>query len=71
MQDFVKRLHAAGQHWVPIQDAGVALAENYSAYEEGVKDNIWIKDYKDRIYVGQVPAIKLCCAALHVRHEPA
>eukprot|EP00775_Hariotina_reticulata_P010104 gene10104-10260_t len=54
MQDFVKRLHTAGLHWVPIQDSGVAVAKDYAAYEEGVKDNIWIKDYKDRLYVGQV-----------------
>lgn len=55
MSAFVEELHANGQHWVPILDAGVAAAPGYTAFEEGTKDNIWIRDYTgEETFVGQV-----------------
>ncbi|KAF6262828.1 glycosyl hydrolases family 31-domain-containing protein [Scenedesmus sp. NREL 46B-D3] len=55
MSSFVEALHSRGQHWIPILDAGVAVSNGYSAYEEGNKDSIWIKDYTGKeTFVGQV-----------------
>jgi hypothetical protein len=35
--------------------AGVAVSNGYSAYKEGNKDSIWIKDYTgEETFVGQV-----------------
>jgi hypothetical protein len=51
----MKRLNSQGQHWIPILDAGVAVSNGYSAYKEGNKDSIWIKDYTgEETFVGQV-----------------
>lgn len=43
-------------HFVPILDAGVAVAENYPAYSEGVKGDFFIKAGVDNKtdFVGQV-----------------
>jgi hypothetical protein len=54
MQDFVKRLHASGQRWIPITDAGVAAAEGYGAYEKGLAMDVFVKDHKGKPYMGQV-----------------
>ncbi|WIA40775.1 hypothetical protein OEZ86_004455 [Tetradesmus obliquus] len=55
MSSFVEGLNSKGQHWVPILDAGVAVSNGYSAYEEGGKDNIWIRDHSgEETFVGQV-----------------
>lgn len=54
MQDFVKRLHAAGQRWIPITDAGVAAAEGYGAYEKGLAMDVFVKDNRGQPYLGQV-----------------
>lgn len=43
---YVKELHEAGQTFVPIMDAGVAVrqaSENYKALELGKEMNIFIK----------------------------
>lgn len=54
MRSFVDKLHAVGQKWVPIQDTGIAVAKGYKAYEEGVRDDVFIKDHKGDPYLGQV-----------------
>jgi alpha-glucosidase len=55
MSSFIEGLNSQGQHWIPILDAGVAVSNGYSAYEEGNKDSIWIKDYTgEETFVGQV-----------------
>lgn len=56
MRSFVDGLHSRGQKWVPIQDAGIAVAKGYRAYEEGVRDDVFIKDHAGQTYVGQVRA---------------
>jgi hypothetical protein len=59
MQDFVKRLHAAGQRWIPITDAGVAAAEGYAAYEKGLAMDVFVKDNRGQPYLGQVSSLEL------------
>jgi hypothetical protein len=54
MKDFVEGLHQQGQHWVAIQDAGVAADKGYKAYEEGTRDRVWVTDHKGKDYLGQV-----------------
>ncbi|WIA20582.1 hypothetical protein OEZ85_004970 [Tetradesmus obliquus] len=54
MKSFVEGLHEQGQHWVAIQDAGVAADKGYKAYEEGTRDRVWITDHKGKDYLGQV-----------------
>jgi len=46
--DFVKELHDKNMHYIPIIDAGVAIRENvgYTAYDEGVKNDVFIKTEK-------------------------
>ena len=58
MREFVDKLHKAGQQWVPIHDAAIAKQIGYKAYEDGNRDNVWIKDKKGQTYVGQV---SMCC----------
>ncbi|KAF8062770.1 Alpha-glucosidase [Scenedesmus sp. PABB004] len=41
MAAFAGRLHAAGQKWVPIHDAGIAVARGYAAYESGSAADVW------------------------------
>lgn len=45
--DFVDELHAKNMRFVPIMDAGVAVAENYQAYEEGEQQGLFIKAGSD------------------------
>ena len=54
MRAFVDGLHANGQRWIPIQDAGVAAAEGYAAYEAGRAAGIFVRDHKGDPYIGQV-----------------
>lgn len=70
MQEFVGRLHAAGQRWIPITDAGVAAAEGYGAYEKGLSMDVFVKDHSGQPYMGQVrwwkgwlPLHNRCCFA--------
>ncbi|KAF8062769.1 alpha-glucosidase [Scenedesmus sp. PABB004] len=54
MRHLVDRLHARGQHWVAIQDAGIAADKGYRAFEEGSRDRVWITDESGVDYMGQV-----------------
>jgi alpha-glucosidase (family GH31 glycosyl hydrolase) len=54
MRAFVDQLHADGLQWVPIHDAAIAKRGGYKAYEEGSRDDVWIKDMRGETYVGQV-----------------
>lgn len=54
MRALVEKLHTQGQHWVAIQDAGVAADRGYKAYEDGTRDRVWITDHKGEDYLGQV-----------------
>jgi alpha-glucosidase len=54
MRALVRKLQARGQHWVAIQDAGVAADVGYHAYEAGTQDRVWITDENGTDYLGQV-----------------
>merc|ERR1711871_1938680 len=52
---FVDSLHEEGLHFVPIIDPGIMIYENYNAYEQGLSDDIFIKDLTGQTpYMGQV-----------------
>jgi alpha-glucosidase (family GH31 glycosyl hydrolase) len=52
---FVDSLHDGGLHFVPIIDPGIMIYNNYDAYEQGLTDDIFIKDLtKTTPYMGQV-----------------
>jgi alpha-glucosidase (family GH31 glycosyl hydrolase) len=52
--DFVDNLHKNNQHYIPILDAGVAMRTDagYKAYDDGVKDDIFIKNANGDIFTG-------------------
>lgn len=54
--DFVKGLQAKGMHYIPILDAGVAKRANqgYSVYDDGVKNDVFVKTDAGEIFTGQV-----------------
>ena len=54
VSSFVKGLHANGQHFVPIIDPGIMVQEGYDAYEQGMKQDLFIKDISGGNYLGQV-----------------
>lgn len=54
MRQFVAKLHAAGQSWVPIVDPAVSVDATFKAYSDGTRDKIWMRDHKGKTYVGQV-----------------
>ncbi|WIA20052.1 hypothetical protein OEZ85_005917 [Tetradesmus obliquus] len=54
MKAFAAKLHARGQHWVPIINPAVGAQPGFRAFDEGNRDDVWIKDTSGRPYVGQV-----------------
>ncbi|XP_012261340.2 lysosomal alpha-glucosidase-like [Athalia rosae] len=58
LPQFVEEIHSAGMHYIPIIDAGVSAAEKpgtYPPYDEGVKDDIFIKDAAtDKPFIAKV-----------------
>ena len=54
MTRFVDDLHAKGQKFVPIVDPGIMPYAGYEAYEEGLKQGVFIKDITGGFYLGQV-----------------
>ena len=56
MQNFVNNLHKNNQYFVPIVDPAIyVLNSNYSAYNEGIKLDIFVKDLTGKeAYLSQV-----------------
>uniref|UniRef100_A0A383VTZ3 Maltase n=1 Tax=Tetradesmus obliquus TaxID=3088 RepID=A0A383VTZ3_TETOB len=55
MRALVQQLHAKGQRWVPILNPGVGTQKGFRAYEDGNRNDIWIKDFTgQKPYLGQV-----------------
>jgi hypothetical protein len=48
------RLHAAGQHWVPITDCGIPHAADDPAFISGLELGVFINDVTGQPYLGQV-----------------
>lgn len=51
---FVSEMKKRGIHLVPIIDAGVKIEEGYDVYEEGVKNNYFVKDQDGKDFVTAV-----------------
>ena len=56
-QAFLDKLHGDGQQWVPIVDPGILIDPGYPAYDEGLKDDIFVKDASGQPYHGQVKSL--------------
>lgn len=54
MKSFVDSLHENGQHFVPIVDPGIMVYDDYPAYTDGMKEDIFVKDINGDPYLGQV-----------------
>ena len=54
MQDFTAALHNMSMHYVVIVDPGIKVDKGYSAYDQGLKDDIFVKDVTGSPYLGQV-----------------
>ena len=67
-QDFVAKLHRAGQRWVPILDSPIHIQPGYAPYESGIAQDVFMKDLTGRPYVGQV---KLASAPARVQSRIA
>ena len=75
IQAFLNKLHDGGQKWVPIIDPGILIDPGYPAYDEGMKEDVWVKDATGQPYAGQVTTASgaafgdgfLCCACAIVR----
>ncbi len=53
-EEFVSEMKSKGIHLVPIIDAGVKIEDGYDVYEEGVKNNYFVKDKDGNDYVTAV-----------------
>lgn len=47
------KLHARGQHWVPILDPGIHIRAGYAPYDSGVAQDVFLRDISGGYYVGQ------------------
>ncbi|XP_039303833.1 lysosomal alpha-glucosidase isoform X2 [Solenopsis invicta] len=58
LPEFVKEIHAAGMHYIPLIDAGISASEDngsYLPYDEGIKQDIFVKDgISHKPFVGKV-----------------
>ncbi|EFN51090.1 hypothetical protein CHLNCDRAFT_141480 [Chlorella variabilis] len=53
-ENFVSRLHANDQHWVPILDPGIKIDEGFDPYLDGLQQNAYILDERGDPYIGWV-----------------
>ena len=54
VKSFVDTLHNNSQQFVTIVDPGIMIYDNYDAYTQGMKEDIFIKDITGEPYLGQV-----------------
>ncbi|EIE19743.1 hypothetical protein COCSUDRAFT_31111 [Coccomyxa subellipsoidea C-169] len=54
MKDFMNRIKAQGQRWVPILDPNIHIRKGYAPYDSGIKQDIFMKDVSGKPYVGQL-----------------
>lgn len=61
LEAFINQLHSNNQHFVPIVDPGIYVADpSYSTYTEGITQEVFIKDLTEtNYYLGQVNFIIL------------
>ena len=57
---FLSRLHAQGQHYIPIVDSALYIpnpynaSDNYSIYWDGHESGVWLQDGHGNEYIGDV-----------------
>ncbi len=56
VQEFVEKLHNSSRRFVPILDPGIPVLPGYKPYEDGIKQDIFIRDVTGQPYIGEV-----CC----------
>lgn len=49
-----RRLHTAGQRFVPIVDCGIPVAPDDAAYTSGLEAGVFVRDVTEQPYIGQV-----------------
>ncbi|KAL4423393.1 hypothetical protein ABPG77_004324 [Micractinium sp. CCAP 211/92] len=54
MQRFVADLHSRGQRWVPIVDPGIKVDPGYAPYDEGIKEDVFMRGVDGKPYLGWV-----------------
>jgi len=56
LREFVDHLHSMNMKFVPIIDAGISQrpGQNYSAYDEGIKQDIFLKLSNNQLAGGKV-----------------
>ena len=54
MQEFVEKLHNSSRRFVPILDPGIPVLPGYKPYEDGIKQDIFIRDVTGQPYIGEV-----------------
>ena len=54
MQEFVEKLHNGSRRFVPILDPGIPVLPGYKPYEDGIKQDIFIRDVTGQPYIGEV-----------------
>lgn len=71
MQDFTATLHNMSMHYVVIIDPGIKVDRGYAAYDQGLKEDIFVKDVTGKPYLGQVssslPDAAFC--AYYIYHQ--
>ena len=68
MQEFVERLHNSSRRFVPILDPGIPVLPGYRPYDEGIEQDIFIRDITGQPYIGEVRSILISTAVSAVRH---
>ena len=69
-QDFLNRIRAQGQRWVPILDPPIHIRKGYEPYDSGIKEDVFMKDISGKPYVGQVRELSAGCDMSPVSYLP-
>ncbi|CAG8606975.1 13228_t:CDS:2 [Funneliformis caledonium] len=54
MVKFLRKLHEDEQHYVAIVDPAIKIEAGYYPYDEGIRRNVFIKNYKEENIIGRV-----------------
>lgn len=54
MQRFVSELHSKGQKWVPIVDPGIKVEPGYPAYDDGLREDVFMRGVDGQPYLAWV-----------------
>ena len=69
LQEFVERLHNSSRRFVPILDPGIPVLPGYRPYDEGIEQDIFIRDVTGQPYIGEVSLMPgPYLGQRHIRH---